>query len=112
MDVGHGREITLSHSQETLRMAKENDQSLKVLWIGGTVIDRDDEGNEVVAVRTQGADFRLPDNEGVFNPIDDKEFTSLGEYIAENTHLMRLVHIDGGLGWTLSVLEVILQFIN
>ena len=100
MDVRHGREITLSHSQETLRRLKENDESLKNLWIGGTVyIDRDDQGNEVVEVRFgDDRNITIRENSGVFNPSNDSEFSSLGEYVARNTHLTRLVHVDGRVG--------------
>ena len=83
MDVGHEREdITQSHSQETLRRVKENDESLKTLWIGGTIhITTNRQGNEVLEVRTQVGPFKLRYCDGVFNPSDDIEFTSLGEYI-------------------------------
>ena len=100
MDVGHERDITQSHSQETLRRVKENDESLKNLWIGGTVhIDRDDQGNEVMEVRFGNAlNIAIRENSGVFNPSNDSEFSSLGDYIARNTHLTRLVHVDGRVG--------------
>ena len=101
MDVGHERNITQSHSQETLRKVKENDESLKNLWIGGTDvhIDRDDQGNEVMEVRFGNAlNIAIRENSGVFNPSNDSEFSSLGEYIARNTHLTRLVHVDGRVG--------------
>ena len=78
---------------------KENDETLKSLWIGGTVIDRDDQGNEVVEVRFGNAlNIAIRESIGVFNPSDDREFTSLGTYIGENTHLTKLVHVDGRVG--------------
>jgi len=100
MDVGHEREdITQSHSQETLRRVKENDESLKTLWIGGTVhIAMGDQGNEVVTVRVHVVTLELGDDAGVFNPSNDSEFSSLGEYVAENTHLKELVHVGGRVG--------------
>ena len=92
-------DITQSHSQETLRRVKENDETLKTLWIGGTVhITTNRQGNEELVVRTPVGPFEFEDNEGVFNPSDDSEFSSLGEYVAENTHLIKLVHVDGRVG--------------
>ena len=92
MDVGYERDITQSHSKETLRRVKENDESFKCLWIGGGVVhiarDRDDEGKEVVIMPTRDGINAVCIREnscGVFNPIDDKEFTSLGEYSGEYT---------------------------
>ena len=107
MDVGYEREITQSHSQETLRRVKENDESLKNLWIGGTVhIDRDDEGNEVVEVYTRDArNIAIRESSGVFNPSDDKEFTSLNECIAQNKHLETFIHVDGRVGLDIECLR-------
>ena len=101
MDVGYERDITQSHSQETLRRVKENDESLTRLWIGGTVHISNHQGNEVVSVRTENGAFTLKDNSsgdnssGVFNPSDDNDFISLGEYIAENSHPTKLIHVNG-----------------
>ena len=94
-----GVEITLSHIQETLRRVKENDETLKALWIGGTVQIWEDGGNKMMSGGIAN-NLRMPlrEHDGVFNSSDDKEFTSLGAYIAENTHLTRLFHVDGRTG--------------
>ena len=74
MEAPANEDITLSHSQQTLRRVKENDESLTNLWIGGTVKIS---GNRQVVVftRRSGA-FRLKYCDGVFNPSDDREFSS------------------------------------
>jgi hypothetical protein len=91
--------LAQSLSQATLRRVKENDETLESLWIGGTVIEIDnDEDNKVVEL-PNGMRMPLRKHDGVFNhSSDDKEFTSLGDYIAENTHLTKLVHVDGRVG--------------
>ena len=90
--------VTQSHSQETLRRVKENDETLKALWIGGTVRKSRHNNQPTIMVHIQHGEFMVRDRDGVFNPSDNSEFTSLGEYIAENTHLTRLVHVEGLVG--------------
>ena len=81
-----------SHSQETLRRVKENDETLKNLWIGEPAL-------EMI--------MELGDHGGVFNPsYDDSEFSKLGEYVAENTHLTTLsFNVDGRTGLDVECLK-------
>ena len=92
-------DITLSHSQETLRRVKENDETLIYLWIGGTVRNyKSSRQNNRPTLCIQNTRKMLSGHEGVFNPSDESEFSGLGAYIGENTHLTKLVQIDGRTG--------------
>ena len=52
--------VTLSHSRETLRRVKENDESFKTLWIGGTVRKSTRNNQPTIIVHTQNTkkDFK------------------------------------------------------
>ena len=91
-------DVTLSHSQEkeTLRRVKENDKTLKNLWIGGTVSKS--RQNNQPTIMVQHTRKMLKSREGIFSPSDDSEFSSLSAYIAKNTNLTTLLNIDGRMG--------------
>ena len=92
------KDITLPHSQETLRRVKENDETLKNLWIGGTVSKSRQNNQPTIIAHTQSTRKTLNSRDGVFSPSDDSEFSSLSAYIAKSTNLTTLLNVDGRTG--------------